>query len=208
MPDAEDATTFWQNIIDSRVSIRDLPEAAGPALSINSGQKARGLLNKPHVRQNRCLCRRLRGRRRWRQLPVDLHKSVSIVGGRGRGFGLEHAGYGDEGRPLDRSRVGVVFANAPAVRTATNPISGFGPNATVRYDGAGSPASSSDAFVDAIVEGAPKNGGHHRRAANVVLGRVANLLDLQGPNHASTQRASCWRPCRTLAAASRAPSTR
>ena len=50
----------------------------------------------------------------------------------------------------------------------------------------GMPSESRDAFMDAVNEHAPKvdEDTMPGELANVVSGRVANLLDLQGPNHA------------------------
>ena len=50
----------------------------------------------------------------------------------------------------------------------------------------GLPADAGDAFVDEIVEHSPRvdEDTMPGELANVVSGRVANLLDLQGPNHA------------------------
>ena len=192
MPDAEDATTFWQNIIDSRVSIRDLPEGRWPGPIDQFWAEG----SPGQVEQNRTYAKIgafVEGFefdwRRWRQPPGTLAQidpcqlwAVEVAAS-----ALEHAGYGDEGRPLDRSRVGVVFANALGGenRNESNQRVWAERNRALAIE-AGLPASSSDAFVDAMVEGAPKitEDTMPGELANVVSGRVANLLDLQGPNHA------------------------
>ena len=192
MPDADDATAFWQNIIDSRVSIRDLPEGRWPGpveqFWAEGGPGA--------VEENRTYAKIgafVEGFefnwRRWRQPPGTLPQidpcqlwAVEVAAS-----ALEHAGYGDDGRELDRSRVGVVFANALGGenRNESNQRVWAERNRVLAVE-AGLPESSSQAFVDSMVEGAPKvtEDTMPGELANVVSGRVANLLDLQGPNHA------------------------
>ena len=50
----------------------------------------------------------------------------------------------------------------------------------------GLPPEANDAFTEALLEGTPRvdEDTMPGELANVVSGRVANLLDLQGPNHA------------------------
>ncbi|MCH1411546.1 MAG: polyketide synthase, partial [Candidatus Poseidoniaceae archaeon] len=192
MPDAEDTASFWQNIIDAHVSIRDLPEGRWPGpVEQFWAEGAPG-----HVEQNRTYAKIgafVEGFefnwRRWRQPPGTLPQidpcqlwAVEVAAS-----ALEHAGYGDDGRPLDRSRVGVVFANALGGenRNESNQRVWAERNRALAIE-AGLPEASSDAFVAAMVEGAPKitEDTMPGELANVVSGRVANLLDLQGPNHA------------------------
>ena len=192
MPDAADAATFWQNIIDAHVSIRDLPEGRWPGPIEHFWAEG----SPGNVEQNRTYAKIgafVEGFefdwRRWRQPPGTLAQidpcqlwAVEVAAS-----ALEHAGYGDEGRPLDRSRVGVVFANALGGenRNESNQRVWAEHNRALAIE-AGLAASASDAFVDAMVEGAPKitEDTMPGELANVVSGRVANLLDLQGPNHA------------------------
>ena len=192
MPDADDAATFWQNIIDAHVSIRDLPEGRWPGpVDQFWAEGAPG-----QVQENRTYAKIgafVEGFefnwRRWRQPPGTLPQidpcqlwAVEVAAS-----ALEHAGYGDDGRELDRSRVGVVFANALGGenRNESNQRVWAERNRALAIE-AGLPEASSDAFVEAVVEGAPKitEDTMPGELANVVSGRVANLLDLQGPNHA------------------------
>ena len=192
MPDADDATAFWQNIIDSRVSIRDLPEGRWPGPVEQFWAEG----GPGDVKENRTYAKIGAfvedfefNWRRWRQPPGTLPQidpcqlwAVEVAAS-----ALEHAGYGDDGRELDRSRVGVVFANALGGenRNESNQRVWAERNRVLAVE-AGLPESSSQAFVDSMVEGAPKvtEDTMPGELANVVSGRVANLLDLQGPNHA------------------------
>ena len=117
MPDAADAATFWQNIIDAHVSIRDLPEGRWPGPIEHfwaEGSPGNVVQNRTYSKIGAFVEGFEFDWRRWRQPPGTLAQidpcqlwAVEVAAS-----ALEHAGYGDEGRPLDRSRVGVVFANA------------------------------------------------------------------------------------------------
>lgn len=192
MPDAADATTFWQNIIDSRVSIRDLPEGRWPGPVEQfwaEGGPGQVEENRTYAKIGAFVEGFEFNWRRWRQPPGTLPQidpcqlwAVEVAAS-----ALEHAGYGDDGRELDRSRVGVVFANALGGenRNESNQRVWAERNRVLAVE-AGLPEASSQAFVDSMVEGAPKvtEDTMPGELANVVSGRVANLLDLQGPNHA------------------------
>ncbi len=192
MPDAADASAFWQNIIDSRVSIRDLPEGRWPGPIEQfwaEGGPGQVEENRTYAKIGAFVEGFEFNWRRWRQPPGTLPQidpcqlwAVEVAAS-----ALEHAGYGDDGRELDRSRVGVVFANALGGenRNESNQRVWAERNRALAVE-AGLPEASSQAFVDSMTEGAPKvtEDTMPGELANVVSGRVANLLDLQGPNHA------------------------
>ena len=104
---------------------------------------------------------------------------------------LEHAGYGED-KALPRERTGVTIANALGGEFRN--LSNFRVWADALKRKAlerGLPEEEGDAFVASIVEGSPRidEDTMPGELANVVAGRVANLLDLQGPNH--TTDAAC-----------------
>ena len=98
--------------------------------------------------------------------------------------------WGGQGPP--RERTGVTIANALGGEFRN--LSNFRVWADALKRKAlerGLPEGEGDAFVASIVEGSPRidEDTMPGELANVVAGRVANLLDLQGPNH--TTDAAC-----------------
>ena len=100
---------------------------------------------------------------------------------------IEHAGYDGDAKDIDRTRTGVVFANALGGenRNLSN-LRVWSDHTGAVAKAHGLPEANLGAFSDAMLEGAPRvdEDTMPGELANVVSGRVANLLDLQGPNHA------------------------
>ena len=119
---------------------------------------------------------------------IDLAQQWAVTVG---AAALEHAGYGED-KALPRERTGVTIANALGGEFRN--LSNFRVWADALKRKAlerGLPEEEGDAFVASIVEGSPRidEDTMPGELANVVAGRVANLLDLQGPNH--TTDAAC-----------------
>ena len=193
LPDAPDAETFWQNVIDTHVSIREVPEHRWVVADhwVEGGPK-----NVPEGKTYSKIGGFVEGFefdwRRWRVPPgslaqIDLCQqwAVSVSAA-----ALEDAGYlGDDSRfELPKARTGVIFANALGGenRNLSNHRVWADSFARKAVE-AGMPPESVDSFKDAISEGTPRvdEDTMPGELANVVAGRVANLLDLQGPNYAT-----------------------
>ena len=193
LPDAPDAEVFWQNIIDIHVSIREVPEhrwvvadhwVEGGPKNVPEGKtysKIGGFVEDFEFDW-----------RRWRVPPgsltqIDLCQqwAVSVSAA-----ALEDAGYlGEDPRfELPKARTGVIFANALGGenRNLSNHRVWADSFARKAVE-AGMPLESVDSFKEAISEGTPRvdEDTMPGELANVVAGRVANLLDLQGPNYAT-----------------------
>ena len=117
MPDAPSIDAFWQNIIDSKVSIRDIKEGRWPG-PINHFYRKGG----PGENQEGFTYSKIGALvegfefdwRRWRQPPGTLPQidpcqlwAVAVAAD-----AIEQAGYDGESKDIDRTRCGVVFANA------------------------------------------------------------------------------------------------
>ena len=192
MPDAPSIDAFWQNIIDSKVSIRDIQEGRWPG-PINHFYRKGG----PGESQEGFTYSKIGALvegfefdwRRWRQPPGTLPQidpcqlwAVAVAAD-----AIEQAGYDGESKDIDRTRCGVVFANALGGenRNLSN-IRVWSNHTSEVAKKHGLPTGSLEAFANELVDGAPRidEDTMPGELANVVSGRVANLLDLQGPNHA------------------------
>ena len=192
MPDAPSIDAFWQNIIDSKVSIRDIQEGRWPG-PISHFYRKGG----PGESQEGFTYSKIGALvegfefdwRRWRQPPGTLPQidpcqlwAVAVAAD-----AIEQAGYDGESKDIDRTRCGVVFANALGGenRNLSN-IRVWSNHTSEVAKKHGLPAGSLEAFTNELVDGAPRidEDTMPGELANVVSGRVANLLDLQGPNHA------------------------
>ena len=192
MPDAEDIDAFWQNILEAKVSIRPLPEGRWPG-PIDHFWKDGGPGNHTegysYAKIGALVSDAEFDWRRWRQPPGTLPQIdpcqlwAITVSARA----IEHAGYDAEVKDIDRTRTGVVFANALGGenRNLSN-LRVWLNHTTELAKEHGLPADSVDGFNEAVLQGAPRidEDTMPGELANVVSGRVANLLDLQGPNHA------------------------
>ena len=193
LPDAPNVETFWRNVLDARVSLKDVPEGRWTEsdFHVEGGPK--------NVEENKTYCK-IGGWvedfefdwRRWRVPPGTLPQidaaqlwAVSVSAA-----ALEDAGYlGEDSSELARERTGVIFANALGGenRNLSNHRVWADQFARHAVEAGGMPATGKDAFKDAILEGLPKvdEDTMPGELANVVAGRVANLLDLQGPNYST-----------------------
>ena len=117
MPDAPDVDTFWQNILDAKVSIRTLPTHRwiGPLEHFyregGPGNIEEGFT---YARIGAVVEGYEFDWRRWKQPPgtltqIDLAQqwAVSVAAS-----AIEQAGYDGETKDIDRLRTGVAFANA------------------------------------------------------------------------------------------------
>ena len=193
LPDSTNAESFWQNVLDAHVSIGDIPEGRwiisdhwleGGPKNIPEG--------KTYSRIGAFVKEYEFDWKRWRVPPgtlpqIDLSQqwAVSVSAA-----ALEDAGYlGEDGSStVPNARTGVVFANALGGenRNLSNHrvwADSFARKAVQ----AGMPEDSVDQFKESITEGLPRvdEDTMPGELANVVAGRVANLLDLQGPNYAT-----------------------
>ena len=192
MPDAPNLESFWQNILDSKVSIRQIPEHRwiGP---IDHFMRDGGPGNIEEGYTYARIGAVVEGYefdwRRWKQPPgtltqIDLAQqwAVSVAAS-----AIEHAGYDGEKKDIDRLRTGVAFANALGGenRNLSN-IRIYSNHTKEIAQSFGMPAANAQKFMDSINEGAPRVNEDTMpgELANVVAGRVSNLLDLQGPNFA------------------------
>ncbi|NCG01625.1 MAG: acyltransferase domain-containing protein, partial [Euryarchaeota archaeon] len=192
MPDAPDVETFWQNILDAKVSIRTLPTHRwiGPIEHFyregGPGNIEEGFT---YARIGAVVEGYEFDWRRWKQPPgtltqIDLAQqwAVSVAAS-----AIEQAGYDGETKDIDRLRTGVAFANALGGenRNLSN-IRIYSNHTKELAKSQGMPEANSGAFIDSINEGAPRVNEDTMpgELANVVAGRVSNLLDLQGPNFA------------------------
>ena len=211
MPDAENLDSFWQNIIDSHVSIKEIQEGRWPGpvdhfwTEGKPGDIAQGYT---YAKIGAFVEGYEFDWRRWRQPPGTIPQidpcqlwAVSVSA-----KAIEQAGYGEGEKAFPRERTGVVFANALGGENRNLSNIRVWSNHTAKLaEDYGLPASSRDAFIDAINENSPKvdEDTMPGELANVVSGRVANLWDLQGPNHAmdaacASSMAAVMDACRLL----------
>lgn len=192
MPDADSIEQFWQNIIDAKVSIKEIDPARWGG-DISSWWKEGGPGKSTEGFTYAKIGAFVEGFefdwKRWRQPPGTLPQidpcqlwAISVAADV-----LDDAGYGTDGRELDKSRCGVVFANALGGenRNLSN-IRVWSEHTLSVAKKFGLPTENSEQFIADLVEGTPRINEDTMpgELANVVAGRVANLLDLQGPNHA------------------------
>ena len=197
LPDAPDLDSFWQNVLSAHVSFRDVPaerwESGDFYIPGEPGSAPEG---KTYSRIGAFVEGFEFDWRRWKQPPGTLSQiddsqlwAVEVAAA-----ALEHAGYLGEGAraELPNTRTGVVFANALGgeQREYSNHRI-FADQMARKAVEAGLPADRVESFKEMVVEGTPRvdEDTMPGELANVVAGRVANLLDLQGPNF--TADAAC-----------------
>ena len=193
LPDAPNLEAFWSNVLSSKVSLKDVP----PNRWLHTDFWAEG--GPKNVEENKTYSK-IGGWiedyefdwRRWRTPPGSILQidpsqlwAVSVSAA-----ALENAGYLGEGcRELPRSRTGVIFANALGGenRNLSNHRVWADQFARHAIEAGGMPSEGKAAFKEAILDGLPKvtEDTMPGELANVVSGRVANLLDLQGPNYST-----------------------
>ena len=209
MPDAVSIEEFWQNIIDAHVSIKEVPKYRwDPEIYWEDGAPGNITEGKTYSKIGAFVENYEFDWRRWRQPPGTLPQidpcqlwAVTVSAA-----AIENAGYGEGGKELDRARTGVIFANALGGenRSESNLRIFSAEMRKVAIENGVSPEQA-DAMVEKICEGKPRidEDTMPGELANVVSGRVANLLDLQGPNYSTdaacaSSMASLLDACRLL----------
>ena len=198
LPDARDADAFWRNVLDAKVSIREVPDDRWSVDDFwSEGGPGNVEENRTYSRIGAFVAGFEFDWKRWRvppgtlaQIDVCQQWAVEVSAA-----ALEDAGYlgEDSSRELPRARTGVVFANALGGenRNLSNHRVWASRFSRLAVEEGGMPESGRGALEASIAEGAPKvdEDTMPGELANVVAGRVANLLDLQGPNY--TTDAAC-----------------
>ena len=191
MPDATSIEQFWQNIIDAHVSIKEVSKDRwDPEIYWENGAPGNITEGKTYSKIGGFVDGYEFDWRRWRQPPGTLPQidpcqlwAVTVSAD-----AIENAGYGDGGKTLDRARTGVIFANALGGenRSESNLRVFSAEMRKIAIDNGVTPEQA-DAMVEKICEGTPRidEDTMPGELANVVSGRVANLLDLQGPNYST-----------------------
>ena len=191
MPDATTIESFWQNIIDAHVSIKEVPKDRwDPEIYWENGSPGNVTEGKTYSKIGGFVEGYEFDWRRWKQPPGTLPQidpcqlwAVTVSAD-----AIDDAGYGDGGKTLDRARTGVIFANALGGenRSLSNNRVYGAEMRKIALDSGATPAQA-DAIVEKMVEGTPRINEDTMpgELANVVSGRVANLLDLQGPNYST-----------------------
>ena len=191
MPDAISIEEFWQNIIDAHVSIKEVSKTRwDPEIYWENGSPGNVTEGKTYSKIGGFVEGYEFDWRRWRQPPGTLPQidpcqlwAVTVSAD-----AIEHAGYGDGGKTLDRARTGVIFANALGGenRSESNLRIYSAELRKIAIDN-GVSSEQADAMVEKMCEGKPRidEDTMPGELANVVSGRVANLLDLQGPNYST-----------------------
>ena len=192
-PDAANLDAFWGNILSAKVSLKEVPDGRWDVgdFWVEGGPK--------NVDENKTYSK-IGGWvedfefdwRRWKIPPGSLNQidDTQLWAVTVSAAALEQAGYMGEGsRELPKSRTGVIFANALGGenRNLSNHRVWADQFARHAVESGGMPKEGKEAFKAAILEGLPKvtEDTMPGELANVVSGRVANLLDLQGPNYST-----------------------
>ena len=162
MPDAPDLDAFWQNIIDSRVSIREVQEGRWPGPVDHFWTEGKPG-NIKHGFTYSKIGAFVEGYefdwRRWRQPPGTLPQidpcqlwAVSVSA-----KAIEQAGYGDDGKVFPRERAGVVFANALGGENRNlSKIRVWSNHTAELAKQHGMPASAKESFMEDVNEQSPK----------------------------------------------------
>ena len=194
LPDSPDIETFWQNIIDANVSIKELPDDRWNIRDFFDAEGKPGSVkdNKTYSKIGAFVEDFEFNWRRWRQPPgtlpqIDISQLWAVEAS---AAAIEHAGYGDGGKELDRAATGVIFANALGGENRGFTTLRIHSDQAVRI-AAEHGMTDAEGFLREWNDGLPKvdEDTMPGELANVVAGRVANLLDLQGPNY--TTDAAC-----------------
>ena len=193
MPDADDINQFWQNIKQAKVSIKSVEQERWPGKIEDfwkPGEPGNIEEGYTYSKIGAFVENFEFNWRRWRQPPGTLGQidPCQLWAVEVSAAALEHAGYDGESKDFDRSRCGVIFANALGgenrnlsnIRVWSNHTK----NVAIKH---GLPQENADEFKAELVERSPRidEDTMPGELANVVSGRVANLLNLQGPNYAT-----------------------
>ena len=212
MPDAHDIEAFWQNILDAKVSIRTLPDGRWPGpidhfwKEGGPGSHTEGY---SYAKIGAVVADAEFDWRRWRQPRAPCHRSTPASCGPSRSRRTPLNMRATTARPrTSTGREPAWCLPTPwAAKTATCPTSACGQTTPSLAKSHGLPEGQVEGFTEAMLEGAPRvdEDTMPGELANVVSGRVANLLDLQGPNHAmdaacASSMAAVLDACRLLQA--------
>ena len=190
LPDAPDLESFWQNVLDAKVSIIDVPIDRWSCEEFwVEGEPGSAPEGKTYSKIGAFVRDFEFNWRRWKQPPGTLSQidDTQLWAVEVSAAALENAGYiGDAARhSLPNERCGVIFANALG---GENRIMSshrvYADEIASKAVAAGMPDSSREKFKEALTENSPRvdEDTMPGELANVVAGRVANLLDIQGPN--------------------------
>ena len=193
LPDAPDVDTFWQNILSAKVSLKEVPgNRWNPSDFWVEGGPKDVDENKTYSKIGGWVEGYEFDWRRWKTPPgslpqIDLTQQWAVTVS---AAALEDAGYmGDGARELPKARTGVIFAKALGGenRNLSNHRIWADHFARHAVEAGGMPSEGKTAFKEAILDGLPRvtEDTMPGELANVVSGRVANLLDLQGPNYST-----------------------
>ena len=194
MPDAEDITKFWNNIVNAHVSIKEVPSNRWIIDDFWApGSPGQVEYAKTYAKIGAFVEGYDFDWRRWKAPPgtlgqIDICQQWAVTAS---AAALEHAGYlGDDSRfSIPNASTGVVMANALGgeFRNLSNHRVWADQFTRQAVEAGGMPESGRDALKQAISEGKPEidEDAMPGELSNVMAGRVANLLDLQGPNHST-----------------------
>lgn len=179
-PNAPDLASFWAQVLDGRDAVTEVPpERWDPAVHCSPGPD--GTDPASASKWGGFLPRIPFDPLRYGIPPASLGsiEPVQLLALEASRRALEDAGYGEDGRTFDRARTGVVFgteagsdlSNATTLRAVLPSYYGQVPAGLDEQ----LPRLTEDTFPGML--------------ANVVAGRVANRLDLRGPNY--TVDAAC-----------------
>ncbi len=207
LPDAPDIASFWNNILNAHVSIKEIPQERWNSADFwIEGEPG----NVPEGKTYSKIGSFVEGFefdwRRWKQPPGTLSQidDTQLWAVEVSASALEDAGYLGENKRLElpNERCGVIFANALGGENrimSSHRI--YADQFARKAVEAGMPAEEVEQFKQSITEGTPRidEDTMPGELANVVAGRVANLLDLQGPNFSAD--AACASTFAALASA-------
>ena len=190
LPDSPNIEELWKNILSKHVSFKEVPEDRWELNDFFNEEKT---LNKTYSKIGAFVEGYEFDWKRWRQPPGTLPQidicqqwAVSVSAS-----ALENAGYLGEGSvEPPRGKTSVIFANALGGENRNLSNQRVWAGRTVRL-AKESGLQDEEKFLEEITKGLPKidEDTMPGELANVVAGRVANLLDLQGPNY--TTDAAC-----------------
>jgi acyl transferase domain-containing protein len=196
MPDACDATAFWQNIRDGRYSIRDVPQGQGywdPAMFFDPDPKAP---DKAYTKIGGFATD-------WQWEPfkwkMPIPPKVSEGMDRGQKWAVMSArqaliDYGYPDRPLDRERTAVILGNAMSGdQHYRSSLRIFAPEILAKVEQSPAFAALPEATRSQILAEALAGVREYLpvinedtmpgELGNIIAGRVAALFDLHGPNY-------------------------
>ncbi|HJM87857.1 MAG TPA: polyketide synthase, partial [Candidatus Thalassarchaeaceae archaeon] len=182
--------SFWNNVLNAHVSIKEVPKERWDSADFwVEGQPGSAIEGKTYSKIGAFVEQFEFDWRRWKQPPGTLGQidDTQLWAVEVSAAALEDAGYLGEDPRLDlpKERCGVIFANALGGENrllSSHRI--YADQFARKAIEAGMPTEAVEQFKQSITEGKPRidEDTMPGELANVVAGRVANLLDLQGPN--------------------------